>query len=151
MWHHDLPFRRLHARLLRYAPRRDTPPLRVSYINEAGLVNSLQLLCILLASMYGSDAADAGGEAGPGTREAKYSAEFNRRASVVLEHFGSTHPGNLMAAARFLAQETWPEALFASDYRPNDPTGRNELLDRARNYVRYGEREHNSDTWKPRG
>ena len=61
---------------------------------------------------------------------------------------GKTENHRLMlATARYLAAETWPEAAFGSDFRQQEPTGRNYLLKRMDRYVHRGTVEFDSPAY----
>ncbi len=73
-----------------------------------------------------------------------------RDKMVNSPHYGNHNTQNkhmMMASARYLASQTWPNANFASGYSSSDPTGKLTLLEKADYYVHQGEREHNSPTY----
>lgn len=82
-----------------------------------------------------------------------FDAALQAKARVTLAgspHYGFHNTENkvwMAAAARYLAQETWPGETFASGYSAADPTGRATLLAKMESFVRAGETEHNSPTY----
>jgi hypothetical protein len=67
---------------------------------------------------------------------------FDRRQTPMTEN-----KNVMLAAAAYLSHQAWPESDFASRFLPDDPHGRATLLATMDEYVRFGEREHNSPTY----
>ncbi|MDJ0702669.1 MAG: hypothetical protein QNJ46_05255 [Leptolyngbyaceae cyanobacterium MO_188.B28] len=53
----------------------------------------------------------------------------------------------MLAAARFLASEEWPDEEFAGNYSPDDPAGRSKILKMMSDFVIQGMVEHDSPVY----
>jgi hypothetical protein len=77
------------------------------------------------------------------TRQAMLATPFFDRQKTSM----TENKNVMLAAAAYLSHLAWPESDFASRFLPDDPHGRETLLATMDEYVRFGEREHNSPTY----
>ena len=71
----------------------------------------------------------------------------NTLTGTSLWNVHNTNNKNMMAAAgRYLAEQIWPDASFG-DYKSDDPSARQFILDVTERYVTRGEYERNSTTY----
>ena len=67
--------------------------------------------------------------------------EKTRQQMTSYEHFNTGFTPNhrlMVRTARYLAAQEWPDATFASDALPDDPTGEQYLLEEIENFVHVG-------------
>jgi len=75
---------------------------------------------------------------------------FKRQLTGYADYAGGRTENHrlMLATARYLAGEAWPDAPFASSFRDEDPSGRRFLLNRMNRYVHRGTAEFDSPAYQ---